>query len=717
MLSFEWRRARRSVPFIPQMEMAECGAASLAMVLAYYGRHVPLPEVRHDCGTSRDGVTALAIVEAARGHGLDAEGVRLEMAGLKELPLPAILHWGFQHFVVLERLRRNGAVLVDPASGRRIVSTEEIAQKFTGVAMIFTPGDSFEPRPETRPTLSRYRRLLRDALPRLVTVLAASLALQALALAIPIATQRIIDRVIASQDADWLWPATAILGSVVVLSALLRLLRSWMTQHLQLSMGLRLMEEFVDHLLHLPLAFFLQRTPGDLMQRVENNALLRDLFATRAVAAVLDGSFVLAYAALMLYYDPRLGALMLAWNAMRLVYLLGIRVRARQLVAAELAAAGRENGMLVEAVSTVETVKAAGAELYMVRRVMHRMTARINSAAQRQGIDIVSRLLTLALQGGALATVLWVGGRHVADGVMSVGVFAAFLALNSQLLAPLESLVSAMNQLQYLGGHLNRLDDVLKAEREMTGSIDPGRLSGAIELDRVTFAYGPKSPSILRDITLSIAAGEKVALVGATGAGKSTLAKLLLALYFPSSGSIRFDGLDLHAIDLPRLRAQMGVVLQDEFFLGGTIRDNLSLNEPNLSLARLREAATIACVDDVIERLPEAYETRIGSGGRQMSGGERQRLALARALAHRPAILLLDEATSALDRDTEARVHANLASLGVTRIVIAHRLATVVDADRVLVLNGGRIVQQGTFKELSGADGLFREFLDEMVRA
>lgn len=712
----DWRRRRRRVPFIPQMEMAECGAASLAMVLAYYGHHAPLPEVRQACGVSRDGTSGLAILEAAWSYGLAAQGVTLEMEGLKDLPLPAVLHWGFQHFVVLERLRRNGAVLVDPASGRRSVTMDEIAQRFTGVAIAFAPGETFEMRPAMRPGLTRYRRLLWEALPSLGQILGASIILQFLALAIPVSTQVVVDRVIAMRNSGWLGILISVMAAVIATSTLLRLLRSWITQRLQTSIGLSLMGEFVDHMLHLPLSFFEQRTPGDLLQRVENNGLLRDFFTTRAVATVLDSTFVIGYAALMLYYSPKLGAVTLLLSVIRAAFLIGGRKRYRQIIAAELAASGRESGALVEALSTLETVKSSGAELHMVRRVLNRMTNRVNSSLQRQQIEIESRLFTMILQGGGMAAILWLGGHEVVDGRMTIGAFAAFLALQSQFLAPLESLVGAVNQLQYLNGHLYRLDDVMEARREPSGSVTPGRLTGAIELDDVTFSYGPRSEPVLRNITMRIAPGERIALVGATGAGKSTLARLILGLHTPQSGAIRFDDCDLRDIEMAQLRAQIGVVLQDDSLFSDTVRANLSLNDPDLPLDRLKEAAAIACVDEVIDRLPERYDTLMGANGRQFSGGERQRLALARALAHDPAMLLLDEATSALDLETEGQLHANLAARNVTRIVIAHRMATVRDADRVFVIENGRIAQEGRFDELSEVDGPFRNLLRKMER-
>jgi ABC-type bacteriocin/lantibiotic exporter with double-glycine peptidase domain len=335
----------------------------------------------------------------------------------------------------------------------------------------------------------------------------------------------------------------------------------------------------------------------------------------------------------------------------------------------------------------------------------------VNSSLERRKVTMYARHVAVVLQGLTTAAVFLVGGEQVIAQRMTIGTFASFLALQSLFMSPLESLLETVSQLQYLGNHLERLDDVLTTDVEPTGSRDPGRLRGAVELQGVSFGYSPSEPPTLQDISVSIAAGEKVAIVGPSGAGKSTLARLLLGMHLPSTGRILFDARDLRELDLKKVRNQMGVVLQDTFLFDDTVRANLSLKDEEIPLERLRAAAELACVDEVIEAMPEGYASRLGDNGNVLSGGQRQRLNLARALALDPAMLLLDEATSALDLDTERRVHANLARLGCTRILIAHRLATVKDADRILVLCEGRIVQEGSYDDLASREGLFRELV------
>ncbi len=702
---------RRRVPFIPQIEVTECGAACLAMVLAYHGHHAPLSALRQACGVSRSGADALALVRAARRYGLAADGLKVEMDQIEQLPLPAILHWDFEHFLVLERLTRKGAILVDPASGRRTISLEEMGRHFTGIALMLRPSPSLRPRKRVRPSLAKYREIFRSSLPSLAQVLLASIGLQIVGLIFPVATQILLDSIIVPQQRAWLYGLCFALAAAVLTKALLTLVRSFVVQGLRNLLDFTLMTRFLNHLLHLPLGFFLQREAGDLVQRVQSNTTVQNLLSSQSISALLDGFLLLGYAALMLAFDLKLGLMIIAFGLVRVALLLAVRERNQLAMASELTAGGREFGALLEALNGLETTKASGAESRMVQRWAHRMTAKVNSALERRKLAIHASHATILLQGLGTALVFLVGGEQVIAQRMTIGTFASFLALQSLFMSPLESLLQTVGQLQYLGNHLERLDDVLTTPAEPSGDIDPGRLRGAIELKEVNFSYSPTDAPTLQDLSVRIHAGEKVAIVGPSGAGKSTLARLLLGMHLPSSGTIAFDGRDLCKLQLHKVRNQMGVVLQDTFLFDDTVRANLSLKDEEIPLERLRTAAELACVDDVIDALPDGFGSRLGDNGNVLSGGQRQRLNLARALAHDPAVLLLDEATSSLDLETERRVHANLASLGCTRILIAHRLATVQDADRILVMDEGRMVQEGTYAELAAREGLFRSLV------
>jgi ABC-type bacteriocin/lantibiotic exporter with double-glycine peptidase domain len=706
---------RRSVPYIPQMESVECGAACLAMVLAYHGRHVPLPEMREACSVSRDGVNALALLRAARTQGLEAEAFRAECEDLEQLPLPAIIHWEFRHFVVLEKMSlRHGAVIVDPSGGRRRVPMERLRQAYTGVALAFEPGPGFSSRAQVRPSLGKYRNLFLGNLPSLAQLLGLSFILQLAGIIFPIGQQILVDRVIVPKQEPWLWGLGAALIAAMVVQSLLTLARSWVLATLQTTMDVELLKGYVGHLMRLPIGFFLLRKPGDLIQRMDSNSSVQSMLTSQAVSSLLDTFLVVGYGGLMLAYDLKLGLLVIAIGSARFVFQAFIRDYSRHLLSAELTASGNAGGALLESLNTLETVKAVGAESHMIRRWTDRMVDRSNAGLRRRRLEIAAGQVMAVLSSLGSVAVFWMAGKEVLASRMTIGVFSAFLSLRGLFLTPLGSLVSSFGTWQYLSSHLQRLDDIMESQPEPRGEILPGKLEGRIDLEGVDFSYAPGAPEVLKGIETRIAAGEKVALVGPTGAGKTTLARLMLGMLIPERGQVRFDGTDLREFDLPALRRRMGVVLQETFIFDDTVRANLTLNHPGLRLADLQEAARLACIDSVIEALPQGYDTPLGENGAILSGGQRQRLALARALAHKPSILLLDEATSSLDLETEARVHENLASLGCTRIVIAHRLATVMDADRILVLDGGRIVQEGHYGELSRREGLFQRLVEAM---
>jgi ATP-binding cassette, subfamily B, bacterial len=703
------RLLRRRVPIVHQMEIAECGAACLAMVLGFHSRHVPLAELRESCGVTRDGANAYNLLKAARENGLEANVLSIEQpTELHRLPLPAILHWDFNHFVVLEKAAPGALVIVDPKSGRGTVSMQEAKRRFTGIVLCFRPGPEFQARAASRPSLVRYRALLAGLLPSLGQILLATLALQSLGLVVPVASQLLLDRVITPRQLPWMWGLGIALGATVVARGLLTLLRSWVLQGLQNALDANLMGRFLEHLLHLPLAFFLRRETGDIVQRVQSNAILRQLFSSQSVSALLDCILLLSYALLMLAFYWPLGLVVLSFGIARVLLFAALRRRSQRIMTSELAGTGRESAALVAALTGLETTRAIGAEERMVARWLQPMASTLNRQLERRRLEINVEQLATLLKALALAAVFIIGGHAVIAQQITLGVFAAFMTLQSLFMQPLESLMQAAAQLQYLSSHLERLDDIMESPIEASGH-ERTRLAGAIELQAVNFGYAAHTPKLLHDVSLSIENGEKIAIVGRTGAGKSTLARLLIGMHLPDTGTIRFDGRDMRELDLSHLRRQMGIVQQETFLFDDSIRANLSLNDPELPLERLRWAAGIACIDDVIDTLPQGYQSRVGENGCFLSGGQRQRLAIARAIAHSPAILLLDEATSSLDLDTESRIHANLGQLGCTRIVIAHRLATVMDADRILVLENGHLVQQGHYRELLKQHGLFRE--------
>jgi ABC-type bacteriocin/lantibiotic exporter with double-glycine peptidase domain len=653
-------------------------------------------------------------MDAARSYRLESEAVQVAFEDIKDLPLPAIIHWNFNHFIVLERLTRRGAIVVDPAMGRSRKTWKELDQYFTGVAVVFAPEDYFKLRPAQRPSLVKYYDLMRSSIPLLAQILGFSFILQLLAMIPAMSSQFLLDRVIIPKQGAWLIGLALALAGTWLGSALSSFSRSYVVQGLQITLDMQLIHRFMSHLLKLPLSFFLQRKTGDLMARVGSLSSLRSFFTSRAVSSILDGFQLIGYGALMIAWQPFLGILILALAIIRVSVSVGMRNWFRQIMDAELAVGGRENAILMESITALETVKSSGAESRMVERWTVRMIDRVNLGLRRRKLELGSGAAMGLFQAGTIALITWLGGTAVIEERMTIGAYAAFMMLQGMVAGPLESLLSAYGQFQYLKNHLRRIDDILETSVEARGPVDPGKLSGLIEVEDLSFRYDPGSPWVLEEIYITIRPGEKIALVGPTGSGKSTLARILLGMHHPEKGKIRFDNRPLEELDLQKLRSQMGVVMQDTFLFNDTVRANMSLNDPGLGMERLYEAARQACILDVIEELPQGFDTPLGENGSRLSGGQRQRLSLARALAHEPSILLLDEATSSLDLETEARLHANLGAIGCTRIVIAHRLATVKDADKIFVLKNGRIAQRGNFFDLQSNNGMFRDLVKAM---
>jgi len=687
-----------------QMSAVECGAACVAMILGYYGHHTSMEEIRDRTGVGRDGLSALDLVQAARSYGLRVRAIALQEPDLRDVRLPAIVHWAFNHFLIVEDWSERSVGVVDPASGRRRMTAQEFDAGFTGVVIMLEPGEQFVPRlPTASRTLSSYVITYLKRMPiMLLQIIGASLLLQVFGLAVPVLTEVIVDQIIPLNITNILgWLGIGLL--ILLLAEFVTLqLRASLLVYLQVRLDTHLMPAFVEHLLLLPARFFEQRSNGDLLARVSSNTAIRDLVGTHLVAAILDSGLIVTYLALLLVQSLPFGLLVLAIGALQVLVLLlssgALQARARR----ELEAQGKMQGYLAELLTGMATVKAAGAEQQAFEQWSNLFSDQVNQSTRQNYLSASINTIMSSLNEVSSLGLLWMGAIQVLQGTMQVGTMLALVALSSVILTPLESLVTSGQELQMIRAHLQRLVDVLEAapEQEVQQVHAPPRLSGRIRLDQVSFQYEPQGQKVLQDITVQIEAGQKVALVGRTGSGKSTLGKLLLGLCQPTEGEICYDDIPLHRLNYQQVRAQCGVVLQDVHVFNGSIRQNITFYNPELSLAQVIEAAKIAGLHDEIMQMPMGYETMVSEQGSTLSGGQRQRLALARALVHAPVILLLDEATSSLDVITERVVERNLDALGCTQIVIAHRLSTIRNADRILVLEQGRIVESGSHKEL-----------------
>ena len=704
---------RRAIPYIAQAEMADCGAAALAMALGYHGRHVSLAEMHEATGTGRDGVDALRLAEAASSYGLRARGVATELDDLRVLPRGTVLHWGAAHFVVLDSASRRGVTVVDPAAGRYRIGWQAVDDLYSGVAIMLEPTDTFAAGGRRVPGALHHARRMLVHSSGIGKVLATSVVVRLMVLAVPVLTGVIVDRVVPANDSHLLKVLAAVMVALIGYSMVATFLRAHLLLRLRSRLDVNMTLGFLEHLVDLPYAFFLKRSSGDLMMRLRSNATVREILTSGTIAALLDGVLATLYLVAIFVLSPLLGFLVTVLAAAQVTVLLLARRRNIHLMGESLATEAKSQSYAYEMFSAVETLKAAGAERRAVSHWTNLFVAELNVSLRRGRL---SAAVETAMHGMALLSpiaVLLVGAHLVGSGQLTLGTMLALAALSTAFLEPLATLVATALQVQLLGSYLARLDDVLSTPTETAGRElrHAPQLNGAVRAEQLTFQYTSHGPPAIDRVDLEVSPGQVLAIVGRSGSGKSTLGRLLLGLYQPSSGRVVLDGIDLASLHPRSVRSQIGVVTQDPYIFGLSIRDNLSLGDPGLPLDRLQTAAELACVADDIDAMPMGWDTPLVDAGASLSGGQRQRLALARALAPQPRILLLDEATSNLDTVTEAKVHANIAQLGCTVIMIAHRLATVIDADRIVVMDAGRVVEVGCHRELLAASGHYAQLV------
>lgn len=710
---------KRRVPVLQQISMVECGAACLAMLLSYYGHKTTISEIREQCGVGRDGLTALSIVKSARNYGMNVRAVSLQENDFRYISLPAIVHWEFNHFVVVERWTPRFVDIVDPASGCKRLTARQFDEGFTGIVIMMEPGMQFlRSNKISQLSLGTYvRQYISQAPAALFQVLGASLLLQLLGLMFPLLSEVAIDQLIPLKMLGALQLFGIGMVVLVLAQVVTRLLRSLILLYVQSRVDIRLMSHFLEHLLSLPQRFFLLRSTGDILARVSSNAVIRDTISNQLFSTILDGSFVLVYFFILLSQSPLFTGVVLTIGVLQAILLLSTGKPLRDLNRQELAAVGKAQGYITETLAGIKTLKSAGAEYRALERWYNLFFDQMNISIRRVYVSALIDTAMSALGTAAPLILLWLGTLQVMNGQMQVGTMLALSALGTSILGPLASLVTSARQVQLVQSHMERLADVIEAEPEqdIQSVSQPPKLTGQIRLQNVSFSYDAQSPPILRDINLHIRPGQKVAIVGRTGSGKSTLGSLLLGLHTPTKGEIFYDSIPLRQLNYQSVRAQFGVVMQEADIFSGSIRENITLNNPAMSMERVTWAAQMAAIHDDIMDMPMEYETMVSEGGSALSGGQRQRLAIARAVANAPAILLLDEATSSLDVMTEKVVEQHLRRLACTQIIIAHRLSTIRDADIILVLQEGKIVERGTHQQLLTHGGYYAQLIQSQL--
>ncbi|MBX3185714.1 MAG: peptidase domain-containing ABC transporter [Labilithrix sp.] len=697
---------KKTVPFIAQTTATDCAAAALAMVLAYHGREVRLDEIRDLVAPGRDGASALAIIDAATPHGLRGRGLRLELDDLRLLEGPAILHWNLRHFVVFERTSDAGVEIVDPAHGPRTVPWKEVDRAFTGIAIAFEKTERFA-EAKGKGEIMRALRSAVLSMPSFRRMVAISVLLQLLAITIPLFTGRIVDRVLPRSDLHLMAVLCVGAGLAVIFSGVAAFARTQLLSELRTRLDVRLTLGFLDHLVKLPYAFFQTRPVGDLMTRLSGTNVIREILTTSILSGFVDTSLVAIYLVLLVVMSPKLAAVAVGLVLVQTLFFLCLRKKQLDLAAGSLAKQAEQETWLVDMLGGIETLKAAGYEHRASQHWASLYVDYMNIAIRRTRLTGIMDSVMSTLRMATPFILLLIGSIDVMANTMSLGDMLSANAFASGFIAPVTGLVSMLSQLQIVRSYLGRIEDVLVAppEQEIGRGRAPGVLGGRVTLDRVGFKYGPRTPPVVREATLDAQPGEMIAIVGRSGCGKSTLAGLLVGLHRPQAGTVLYDGRPLADLDLGAVRRQIGVVVQKPHVFGASIRANIAMFDPDVSEAQIEQAARVACIHDEIMKMPLGYETPLVGGGGSLSGGQRQRIALARALVRNPRVVVLDEATSALDNVTEQQVMKNLRALGVTLIVIAHRMSVVKDASYILVMEGGTFVEGGTHEQLLAMRG------------
>lgn len=706
------RRPRRArVPTILQMEAVECGAACLAMVLAHFGKRVPLENARVACGVSRDGSKASNIVRAARDYGLECKGFKKEPDALRSMPCPAILHWNFNHFVVLEGFDRHGrALLNDPSQGPRRVSASEFDGSFTGVIITMQPGQAFERGGEQRTVLPALKRRLQGSQMALLYVVLTGFALVLPGLLMPTYSRIFIDEVLIRGMSNWTTPLLQIMAATLFTLGTLTALQVRYLLRMETRLAVSSSARFLWHVLHLPAQFFTQRYAGEISSRVAINDRVAQLLSGELATTILGLFMIVFYAALMLAYDMLLTTIVIAAAGLNLTALVLVYRQRSDLGQRLQHDRGKTMGTAMSGLGNIEGLKATGSESDFFARWSGYYAKTLNAQHQLGFSNALLAVVPPLLLSVSTALLLGIGGLRVMDGYMSVGMLIAFQALMLAFVAPVNNLVNLGGTMQEVRANMNRLDDVLRCEIETPAfGGDPAveRLTGHIELRRISFGYSRLEAALIEDFNLTLRPGSRVALVGGSGCGKSTIARLVMGLYKPWAGAVLFDGVPRDEIPRASLLASLCAVDQDICLFEGSIRDNLTMWDPTVPEAQLIQAARDACIHDEITARPGGYDGQVEEGGRNFSGGQRQRMEIARSLVQCPSMLVLDEATSALDPAVEQEIDENLRRRGCTCLIIAHRLSTIRDCDEIIVLDRGTIAERGSHNVLRETSGLY----------
>ena len=696
-------------PTVLQLENTECGAASLSIVLQHYGKYVPLTQLRELCGVSRDGSDAASLVLAARSLGFNAKGFTKGLIALAKVKPPAILYWEFNHFLVFEGFFGDRVALNDPALGPRTVSIEEFDNSYTGITLVLEPGPAFERggrQPSMWPIV--WRRLGSEPL-GVGFVLLAGLLLILPKLVMPVFAQIYMDEIIGNEISSWLKPMLWAMAVAIAAQALIQHLQLVGSRSLEKRLTRRFAAQFEHQVLALPESYYAQRYAADVANRMQSNTSIAEFIAERLIPMLTRLVLMVLYLTLTLLYSPLLGLIIgITTGVNALVVAFNLRVQKDANLKLQKDAA-KADAVVVSAIRHIETVKASALEAEIFKRFAGYQTRLLNTVHALALLNAKIRVLPSALTTFNEIAILLVGFWLVIQGQLTLGMLLAAQAITLSLKGEIENVINFVQNLPEFEAEILRLEDVLEQPRDFVVTQAPplqswlgerARLTGEIQINNLSFGYVPIKPPLIAGLSLRIEPGQRIAFVGASGSGKSTLSRLIAGLYRPTAGAILYDGLPLEAIPRVIAVSSLAMVQQEINLYGCSVRDNLTLWNPQISDRELRQACADAQILDTVLALPDGFDTRLREGGSNLSGGQRQRLEIARALVQNPSILVLDEATSSLDPTSELLVDQALRHRCCTQIIVAHRLSTIRDADLIVVLHAGKVVQQGRHEEM-----------------
>ncbi len=707
------------VPVVMQMEALECGAASLAMILAYYGKWVPLEQVRLDCGVSRDGSNAKNVLIAARSYGLEAQGYRCEVDALRDsMTYPCIIHWNFNHFVVLDGFKGDTAYINDPARGEVRVSKEEFDESFTGVCLQFSPGPDFQPGGKRRSTLDFARRRLAGAGPAVAFVMLSTVIGYLFGIINPIFSRFFMDRLLTGENRDLLMPFLAMLAALALAQVAVAWAQAIYSRKIDGKMAIVGSSTFMWKVLRLPMEFFSQRLSGDILQRQTTNATIAGTLVNTFAPLLLNTVMMVFYLVVMLRYSVMLTIVGLSTIVINLFLSRFISEKRVNITRVQMRDSGKLSSATVSGIQMVETIKSSGAENgYFQKWAGYQASvnaASVKFARLNEYYGLIPSLVSSLANAAVIVLGVWLAMR----GQFTVGMITAFQGFLSSFMSPANTLIAAGQTIQEMRTEMERVEDVMEYPTDPVFSDEPlseekdySKLSGSVELRDVSFGYAPLGEPLIEHFSMSMKPGSRVAFVGASGCGKSTLSKLISGLYRPWSGEILFDGKHIGEIDRSVFTGSVAVVDQDIVLFEDTIANNIKMWDESIEDFEMILAARDAQIYDDIMAREGGFYGRLTEGGRDLSGGQRQRLEIARVLAQDPSIIIMDEATSALDAKTEYELVKAVKDRGITCIVIAHRLSTIRDCDEIIVLDHGHVVERGTHDELYARGGVYAELI------